>query len=321
MGYNPELETKYYSKLPKEKRIETLVEQQTTVVAEANLNTFQRTYQWQDFSVTDEISGERVGDLVIRGGIKAEYLAWQGIEAGLDNENVTVLNFSPANDSLNYPGSAIDLWRRKGEEVTWTRVTISDGFEKMVDIYKGVSGEVEADPLQMLAKPIVVENNNIAGILDKFRIIKEGVNFNIEDIRNVVEIIVKDFVIKFGEDFMLNEEKVYRSFSAAIDEVSGWKNKVTQRIAIGLQRLYDYAYAPMVNIVTPTYGCDKQNTVGRFVNSAFSWFKRGVETIKSIFIEKTFDCPRCHYKIESGKGIEECPDCGLTKQQAGSTCG
>ena len=34
----------------------------------------------------------------------------------------------------------------------------------------------------------------------------------------------------------------------------------------------------------------------------------------------TFSCPGCKGKIESGKGITECPHCGLTKEQAGSQC-
>lgn len=34
-----------------------------------------------------------------------------------------------------------------------------------------------------------------------------------------------------------------------------------------------------------------------------------------------FPCPRCHGPIPSGIGMTRCPHCGLTKEQAGSTCG
>ena len=37
--------------------------------------------------------------------------------------------------------------------------------------------------------------------------------------------------------------------------------------------------------------------------------------------EAYFECPRCHGLIKSGLGITTCPHCGLTKEQAGSTCG
>lgn len=35
----------------------------------------------------------------------------------------------------------------------------------------------------------------------------------------------------------------------------------------------------------------------------------------------SFPCPRCNGPIPSGFGIETCPHCGLTKKEAGSTCG
>lgn len=37
--------------------------------------------------------------------------------------------------------------------------------------------------------------------------------------------------------------------------------------------------------------------------------------------ESSFPCPRCGQAIPSGFGITTCPFCGLTKEQAGSTCG
>lgn len=37
--------------------------------------------------------------------------------------------------------------------------------------------------------------------------------------------------------------------------------------------------------------------------------------------EAYFECPRCHGLIKSGLGITTCPHCGLTKEEAGSTCG
>ncbi len=36
--------------------------------------------------------------------------------------------------------------------------------------------------------------------------------------------------------------------------------------------------------------------------------------------EAYFECPRCHGLIKSGLGITTCPHCGLTKEQAGSSC-
>ena len=50
-------------------------------------------------------------------------------------------------------------------------------------------------------------------------------------------------------------------------------------------------------------------------------------TFNSIFgnlfetVLDSFPCPRCNGPITSGLGITTCPHCGLTKEQAGSTCG
>lgn len=37
--------------------------------------------------------------------------------------------------------------------------------------------------------------------------------------------------------------------------------------------------------------------------------------------EQFFECPRCHGQIESGKGIEVCPHCGMRKEDCAEACG
>lgn len=36
--------------------------------------------------------------------------------------------------------------------------------------------------------------------------------------------------------------------------------------------------------------------------------------------EKSFPCPECHKPIPSGRGITQCPHCGITKEEYGSKC-
>ena len=50
--------------------------------------------------------------------------------------------------------------------------------------------------------------------------------------------------------------------------------------------------------------------------TAFQAFSQGSE-----IMEASFPCPRCQGAIPSGRGITTCPHCGLTKEEAGSTCG
>ena len=61
---------------------------------------------------------------------------------------------------------------------------------------------------------------------------------------------------------------------------------------------------------------DKSESCPTGTQTAFQAFSNGSETIES-----SFPCPRCHRPILSGLGITTCPHCGLTKEQAGSTCG
>lgn len=59
---------------------------------------------------------------------------------------------------------------------------------------------------------------------------------------------------------------------------------------------------------------------GSYIESRSTTIAVGNPLVNSEFRSKTFTCPRCDGKIESGKGITTCPHCGLTKEEAGSTC-
>lgn len=51
--------------------------------------------------------------------------------------------------------------------------------------------------------------------------------------------------------------------------------------------------------------CDRSSAFGKMFDNA----------LKSYFL-----CPKCDYKIPSGKGITKCPGCGITKEEVGSNC-
>ena len=76
--------------------------------------------------------------------------------------------------------------------------------------------------------------------------------------------------------------------------------------------------------MNPTkFGCGISNNDVRTNNSySYSNTTQTPEYSKAtITAEDHFNCPRCDYAIPSGEGIETCPGCGLTKAEAGSTCG
>lgn len=51
---------------------------------------------------------------------------------------------------------------------------------------------------------------------------------------------------------------------------------------------------------------------GNFVNDSFGNARE--------VMENSFPCPKCGQPIPSGRGITTCPHCGITKEEAGSTC-
>lgn len=67
----------------------------------------------------------------------------------------------------------------------------------------------------------------------------------------------------------------------------------------------------------------REGLIGEHIDSCAT----SQDTFNTIFgslfetVLESFPCPRCHGQITSGLGITTCPHCGLTKEEAGSTCG
>ncbi len=65
----------------------------------------------------------------------------------------------------------------------------------------------------------------------------------------------------------------------------------------------------------------RQDLIGEFVDSCATSSNSAFNTLLNNALGETFfECPKCHGAIPSGLGITTCPHCGLTKEQAGSTC-
>lgn len=322
-GFKPKLEVEYLRRLPDSKKRIVLAEQLATAVGESTRFSFQRQYRWEDF-VVDDNSGESLGEVLVRGQVLAETVAWSVIENGLRNEGKMIVNFSPDNPNLYYPNGVVDFWERRGETVTWSRATVDDSFNQMSAIYRDLTGEKIETRNEMLAKPIVIENGKPNDVLNLLKVVGEKVSVTQEQIKQVAEIIVKGFGERFGDGFLLNSQNIFRAYSAVMAEVkemvSNKFGRMWRKMNIGIEKLNDYAYLPMINMVMRTFGCDFQTTVGGFVNNFFNLLNQLTGKVSEIFNRGKFNCPKCKGEIDSGKGIETCPHCGLTKQEAGSTC-
>lgn len=66
---------------------------------------------------------------------------------------------------------------------------------------------------------------------------------------------------------------------------------------------------------------DRQNLLGEHSISCPTVSELLSGGVGKDILQPYFNCPKCGGRIESGRGITTCPHCGLTKEQAGSTCG
>ncbi|MFZ2152963.1 MAG: hypothetical protein WAV41_02795 [Microgenomates group bacterium] len=308
MGFKPELERNYLANLSPKVRRNVLVEELATAAGESCRFTFEKTYEWHSGEVIDQKSGEPIGEVLGRKARWAESQAWKQIEPAVVDEDNLIINFSPANIDFDYPMTVVDFWRRSGETVTWSRATLEDSFETLTEIYRGLGGGEVSSKEEMLARPIVIANEKPNNILDKLHLVGEKVKITQKNITKVAELIVDDFVKKFGKDFLLKTDKIFRAYSAVMMEVKNLSRGIVDKISIGAQRLYDYAFRPLIVSLMQTFGCSLQTMVGEFAK------KNGLG------VEKYFRCPKCKGKIKSGEGTETCPHCGMTKQEAGSVC-
>jgi hypothetical protein len=67
------------------------------------------------------------------------------------------------------------------------------------------------------------------------------------------------------------------------------------------------------------FGCGASNVVS--TTSVLSYSETSTPNYGYELMLGSFACPKCNGLIPSGLGITTCPHCGITKEQAGSTCG
>jgi hypothetical protein len=123
---------------------------------------------------------------------------------------------------------------------------------------------------------------------------------------------VKQILEDFNEQMVQRLMKLLGQTALDISHAYGIKTgRVKPREADYSQTTPNYApnidYRKEAKIVSELEGCMSRG-VASWQNTALG--------ARIVLTEKEFECPRCHGKIESGKGITTCPHCNLTKEQA-----
>lgn len=326
VGFNAKQEVNYLNRLPVENRRSVLKMEIATAAAETHRFSFTNwghPYYW-DGEVIDPKSGELLSTVVGRGGRIEEEKAFSAIERGLAKEDGFLLHISPPSNEYHYPVGVVDLWNRQGHNVLWQRVTVENNSAELREIFSTLSGQEVASEAEILTHPVFIgSKDKIADVLNLFRVKDDTNKLSQEEIEMVTTTIIDDFDSKFGKDFINDPNTIFRLFSAVVNETEIWlKEKVElakRKMVVTGDRLYTYAFEPMQFVFQKNFVCDMGTMIGQFSKRVGNFINNIVGKVTELFA-KTFDCPKCHQSIPSGKGIEVCPHCGAKKSDYGSTC-
>lgn len=238
--------------------------------------------------------GEKVEKSVTRGGFvnEAEYEALIKIQdwASL-KEGGTSLWFSPPFEGgyscLKIVASEI-LYAVSGEKVILNRAIVLDvGRDKTLEIANSFEKEIFNDPEELRAQPIFLgESENW---VDKLSFYTDQT----EQIKLSTDLEIKKETLK--QVNIIYSTFTYQNTSARVP-------------------YYAEIEARKLGLIG-----DKEDSCSVGSNSAFNTLFNGRFSFEGPL--GSFPCPRCNGPIPSGLGITTCPHCGLTKEQAGSTCG
>lgn len=236
-------------------------------------------------------NGKNVEEAVTRNNFieEAEFQALLKIQDWANNEDQgTVLWFSPP-----YAGGyqclkivASEIKKLGGEKTLFNRALVLDvSSSHGLAIANLFHPEGIKHPEELRQTPIFIKKD------DDWR---QTLRF----FTNQIELIDAGEDIKTKAETLKETGEIYRSIEAA-----GIGESYASREAFRIAEERDL-------IGDRPDSCQTANT-----QSAFGVF------FENSLTESSFPCPRCNGPIASGYGITTCPHCGLTKEEAGSTCG
>ncbi len=269
VGFDSVLEQGYLVGLEVGRRKKTLEMEVRTAVAERFCVNFSRSYKWEDGRVFDQVSGERVRQVVARSGREVEEIAFMKIESMLGEGRDLVVHMSPENEKHGYDGNVVDFWRLDGGEVKWNRVVVEEGFERMADLFKVLGGkEVIREKDNLLACPVGIDKYSMGQVMAILEVSRAIFNIDEVGVRSVVHRLMQGFYDEFGDKLVKDSGLIFRLFSAAMVEVEKEQGVVWHgggEVKLRRTEMEDYLWGGMVVERQLTGGCAGVNMVGRFV--------------------------------------------------------
>lgn len=269
-GFCPESEVKFLSRLKPDTRIANLdLELSTQLAEDFGMVKYTKEYEWQNGYIVDMVSGESISELTSKGNVFEETEAMLKIETGLrQNPNETWVHFSPKNENLGYTENCIDFWRCEDDKVVWNRIQVVDGFGEMKKVLKVLGGVETKDEMDILANPIN-SNLKLNELFSFFDMASEKYDLSYELINEKVKSNLEEFKNEFGEEIVLDKEKIFRLYSSVYDylrkQTEGGKRYVQSENLDFDYNLSKYMFGIMSGSrQESSFGCAGATTVGEF---------------------------------------------------------
>jgi len=226
---------------------------------------------------------------------RVEYLAFEKIKQWANTMDKGTEAWFSAPFPGMYPVSKIDLgtirYSKSGEKILLKRAILLDiDSGTLLSIFNNFASKMNAQKLgiseEMRSTPLFFNENQLPLLLKEVSMYTN----QIQQVENGEDLKIK--LVTYSK-----LEKIHREIYSSTY----------------YSREMDYMYVRR--------RAEEENMIGDKPEScptaktAFQSFS-GTETEES-----SFPCPRCNQPIPSGQGITTCPHCGLTKEEAGSTCG
>ena len=308
VGFSSQKEEVFLGRLKSDFKEKSLKQELKTQLAEDfGLVEFTLKYKFdEDKNIVDLNSGEKLIEVMVRGGVEEETESVRMIENGLkNNPEQTWIHFSPKNEKLGYSTNAVDFWRVVDDGIVWNRIVVKNNFEEMNKVRKILSDKEETkNEMELLRSPIAVVNLRLVDIFDYFRLneTKNEVDFNY--IEKVVGRYLSEFKTDFGEELITNSDLISRLYSACHNAL---KNRGDDNeIIISRDNLDKYMYGIMIGVkIEQSFGCSATTTVGSF-GEKIGYYISGNGEVKYGKIPDSFkECKKCGCWYEG----EKCPFC------------
>jgi hypothetical protein len=214
----------------------------------------------------------------------------------------------------------IQEWSDENDDGTslWFSPPYLDGYSalKIVasEIISGVAHE------KVLFNRAIVLDVDAATSLKIANYLSDRVYVDTEELRE------RPIFLKKNQDWM----DLVGIYTTQIDQIRSSQDLVIKKLTLSeINRIYSSPKFQKMNVwEARNYAELEAQERGLIGNKVDSCAIRGVSAFNAFFGNSlaenplgSFACPRCSGAIPSGLGITTCPHCGLTKEQAGSTCG